>query len=96
METKLAIAAALDMIVVAAVKAGRRSRQQAPKPSPIADTSGQLFPCYCWTQRPSMLHNSKECVRKDVGPKDDATKKQKLNGRVEPWTSFKGRSLTRI
>ena len=39
-ETKLAIDAALDMRIADAVKADRRSRQQAPKPSPTTDTSG--------------------------------------------------------
>ena len=74
-ETKLALAAALNVRIAAAVKANRRSRQQAPKPSPVADTRGHLFPCYYWTHGPSMSHNSKDCARKDVGHKDDATEK---------------------
>ena len=88
-EAKLAITAALDMRIAVAVKADRESRQQAAKQSPTADTSGQLFPCYCWTHGPSMSHNSKQCARKDVGNKNDATEKRKLDSRVEPRVSFK-------
>ena len=36
-----------------------------------------------------MSNNCNECARKDVGNKVDATEKRKLDGRVEPWTSFK-------
>ena len=44
---KMAIALALDMRIAAAVKADRRSRQQALNLSPAAYKSGLQFPCCC-------------------------------------------------
>ena len=92
-EAKLAIAAAMDMVIAAGVKADRRFLQQALKSSPAADTSGLQFHCYYWTHKSSISHNRKDCTRKDVGHKDDETEKRKLDGHVELGTSLKGHGV---
>jgi hypothetical protein len=82
----------IEMRVAAAIKADRKIQKRHSSPQ-SATTNVDEFPFYCWTHGPSMTHNGDKCRDKADDHKDEATSKKKMGGRVEPWSSYKGKKL---